>query len=193
MLQEPKAAGVNFYLSQATLYAASEDGCVDRVDIADLYARLRSHPSSDPALTLASLLALAERSGSSLHQSNLWLNAHRATVSALHYDEYHNLLHVHSGKKSVLLLAPQHTPMLQALPVSKDSCNRSRLGKQELLRLINTPCGDGSDGSSGDSGGGGVYEVEVCAGEVLFIPEGFWHLVTSGIANPAPASTPAPD
>ena len=139
------------------------------MEIVDLYDRLAAHPCSAAAL---SLVAAAEQGGSSLHQAYLWLNTHALSVSALHYDEYHNFLHVLSGKKQVVLLSPQHTPLLQAYAVSKDSCNRSRLDRQQLRRVVGSIRGSGS--------GGGVYEVDVCAGDVLFIPEGFWHLVASG-------------
>lgn len=100
------------------------------------------------------------------HHVNLWLSG-TATATNCHYDANHNLLFVIRGHKTVLLWPPSATPALAPRHIHATNPNHSTLGMEELqegARLAAT---------------GGV-RVRACAGDVLYIPEGYWHQVESG-------------
>lgn len=103
-----------------------------------------------------------------LLQINLWLGA-MATTTNLHYDANHNLLFVLKGRKRVALLPPSMAGTIQAMPVFSESANHSRLEGTEAAELV---------GSEEAMKKGAVY-AEIGEGEGLFIPEGWWHQITS--------------
>lgn len=102
---------------------------------------------------------------------NLWVGG-RPTATTLHYDSNHNLLAVLRGAKQVQLFPPSATPGLEAGPVYSTSANHSRIPVPaqrgdlfRLPRLGETPCPP--------------WVARVEEGDVLFIPEGWWHQVDS--------------
>jgi hypothetical protein len=99
-------------------------------------------------------------------QINIWINL-TAVKSSLHYDSNHNLLIVYEGYKDLILISPQHSSALSSHPVHSLSCNHSNLTSDELEKVIQQqeiP----------------VYRIRVNQGEAIFIPEGWWHQVSSG-------------
>ena len=96
-----------------------------------------------------------------LYEINLWMNIYRNTRSALHYDGNHNVLCVQRGCKEVLLVSPQHTPRLQPYTAFGISPNHSYMSWENLRSLDF------------------VVIQEVRERQALFIPEGWWHQVTS--------------
>ncbi len=143
--------GMHFYLSQCAVY------------------------SSDPSLVqiqdvdVLSLLPSVIKDISNIEAVNIWLNINKAS-STLHYDANHNFLMVIDGCKHVLLISPSMTEMLQPFCAFCDTPNHSNLSGIELKSLIASL----SSGSSAK-----VFEIDVCCGDILFIPEGWWHQVRS--------------
>ncbi|GAB5364453.1 hypothetical protein AAMO2058_000971600 [Amorphochlora amoebiformis] len=98
-----------------------------------------------------------------LNNVNLWVSRGQ-TVSSLHYDEHDNLLCVIQGIKTVTLIPPSETTKLSPRPVWSESANHS--GVKELC----PECAK--------------IEVTIERGEVLYIPEGWWHTVLSRNRSP---------
>ena len=105
----------------------------------------------------------------SIFQINLWINL-TAVKSSLHYDSNHNLLVVYEGYKDLILISPQHSSELSSYPVHSLSCNHSNLTSDELEKVIQQQHL-------------AVYRVRVNQGEAVFIPEGWWHQVSSGLCS----------
>jgi hypothetical protein len=116
-----------------------------------------------------------------MYQCNMWANINPA-VTTLHYDGNHNILFVASGHKDVLLLSPAHTTRLQANGVFSTSPHHSSLSAADLASMFPitsfpTPTPATPATSVLPSG---AYRVRVEPGDALFIPEGWWHQVSSG-------------
>ncbi|CAM9521015.1 unnamed protein product, partial [Laminaria digitata] len=103
-----------------------------------------------------------------LLQINLWLGAMETTTN-MHYDANHNLLFVLKGSKRVALLPPDMTGGVHAMPVFSESSNHCGLRHEDAA---------GVAGSAEGMRRGAVY-ADVAEGEALFIPEGWWHQITS--------------
>jgi len=107
-----------------------------------------------------------------VHEANIWANINPVS-SSLHYDGNHNLLYVHSGSKDVLLVSPALTARLQPVGAHTSTPNHSNISRTQLLaQLQQLPHSDSLGSKS-------AYRVELGAGDCLFIPEGWWHQVTS--------------
>lgn len=100
--------------------------------------------------------------GQDLYEVNLWMNIYDHTRSAIHYDGNHNLLCVQQGSKTVALISPEHTSKLQPYSAYCGTPNHTHLSWDALRDLRDV-----------------VIELVVKEGEALFIPEGWWHQVTS--------------
>eukprot|EP00904_Undaria_pinnatifida_P001665 jgi/Undpi1/1149/HiC_scaffold_10.g04611.m1 len=103
-----------------------------------------------------------------LLQINLWLGAMETTTN-MHYDANHNLLFVLKGSKRVALLPPDMIGGVHAMPVFSESANHCGLRHEDAA---------GVAGSAEGMRKGAVY-ADVAEGEALFIPEGWWHQITS--------------
>ena len=94
---------------------------------------------------------------------NLWMNYYSAQ-SSLHYDAYHNFLLICQGQKTVLLISPEYTSVLKPHSACHNSPNHSSLTASEMRsKQKEIP----------------MFEVVLKAGDILFIPEGCWHFVSS--------------
>lgn len=87
---------MKLYLSQCSVFS---DSPIEPAQVSCL-AQFYSFPKP--------LLETQQR----IMQINLWMNT-SACVSALHYDANHNLLNLVQGRKTVTLLSPAHTHILQ--------------------------------------------------------------------------------
>ncbi|CAM9185851.1 unnamed protein product [Ascophyllum nodosum] len=103
-----------------------------------------------------------------LLQVNLWLGA-MSTTTNMHFDANHNLLFVLKGKKSIVLMPPSMTGTVKAMPVFSESPNHSMLEQEDIAEMVGTP----------DAVRKGAVYADVGEGEAIFIPEGWWHQVTS--------------
>mmetsp|Transcript_39812 Transcript_39812/g.94556 ORF Transcript_39812/g.94556 Transcript_39812/m.94556 type:complete len:396 (-) Transcript_39812:178-1365(-) len=94
--------------------------------------------------------------------------------SSTHYDPYHNLLCVVAGSKSVRLVSPKHTALLYPKEVYGESTNHSQVdfANPDLERF---PLYSEVDGLA--------LSAELEPGDALFIPEGWWHQVSSAKAT----------
>jgi hypothetical protein len=105
--------------------------------------------------------------GSSLVSKNLWFGP-SGTISPLHFDRSHNLLHQHWGRKHVVMVDPSHSHQLE--PGSKNSVS-PHVSSVDLvtsgfnidLSRLNAPC----------------LETILEPGDVLFVPAFWWHHVIS--------------
>src|ERR1700730_8950656 len=104
---------------------------------------------------------------SSLVSNNLWFGPD-GTISPLHFDRSHNLLHQHWGHKHVVMVDPSHSHQLEA--GSKNSVSQHvrsvdlvTSGFNIDFSRLNAPC----------------LETVLEPGDVLFVPAFWWHHVIS--------------
>lgn len=119
---------------------------------------------------------------SSLQQVNMWLNLEECS-SSLHYDAMHNLMVVLSGQKEIYLFPPSEINF-NSYPAYSQSTNHSRMCREDIARHISLL--ERQEASKTVSGMHTRYHQSTQyhrflleAGDVLFIPEGWWHYVTS--------------
>ncbi len=146
---EIKTNDRNIYLAQSTIFECSQTGQNNNY----LY-ELHPYVNKEDFLSLSEVL-----------QINLWMNLNNKSYSALHFDEYHNFLVLHSGTKVVKLISPEYTINLETNPAYTITPHHSRLSWKALSNTTNNNFK--------------VMEVEIHSGDVLFIPEGYWHAVES--------------
>lgn len=105
--------------------------------------------------------------GSSPVSKNLWFGP-AGTISPLHFDRSHNLLHQHWGRKHVVMVDPSHSHQLK--PGSKNS------GSPHVSSLDLVTSGFNIDLSRLDAP---CLETILEPGDVLFLPAFWWHNVIS--------------
>ena len=115
--------------------------------------------------------------GVPLSSTNLWLNSTAVTTS-LHYDPHHNLLCVVSGEKRVCLWPPTCTEQLRPFSAFGESANHS-----QLTDLTDSPALQAATAQARQLQA--YVDVTLAAGDALFIPAGWWHLVTSAAQSAA--------
>lgn len=111
-----------------------------------------------------------------MYQCNLWVNI-RPVTTTLHYDGNHNILYVANGRKTVILVSPKHTPHLRPRSAVSSSPNHSHLSQGQLEELF--PAISATPKGSMRVLDDGVFQIQVRGGDALFIPEGWWHQVSS--------------
>lgn len=125
-----------------------------------------------------------------LSQINFWANIQSPVISSLHYDLYNNLLCVVTGQKTVRLLPPSATTYLHKVaPVYAESTNHADddlfnpIRKDEVETKTN----------------GQLFEFILNPGDALFLPEGWWHQISSTAGTMAvnfwwgPSNIPCPN
>eukprot|EP00736_Rhodelphis_marinus_P004336 Rmarinus@m.29373 len=100
-------------------------------------------------------------------QINMWANGRRLTTSSTHFDAYHNILCVVAGKKTIHLYAPAASVALRP---------GSLLGK--CWNHAYPPNGRDSTKET-PLPPPPPFVVEAHPGDMVFIPEGWYHQVTS--------------
>uniref|UniRef100_A0A7N2KK64 JmjC domain-containing protein n=1 Tax=Quercus lobata TaxID=97700 RepID=A0A7N2KK64_QUELO len=100
---------------------------------------------------------------------NLWMNNSQAR-SSTPYDPHHNLLCVVAGCKQVVLWPLSATPMLYPLPIYGEASNHSSVALEnpDFSTYPRAKCAMEHS-----------QKVVLHAGDVLFIPEGWFHQVDS--------------
>lgn len=109
---------------------------------------------------------IKQLAGYEISEINLWVNLFEAS-SNLHYDAYNNMLFVIEGMKQVVLISPSQTNRLKPFGSYLAAPNYSHISNIN----VNTFFEEIEDVMR--------IEVTVSAGEALFIPEGWWHFVSS--------------
>ncbi|CAG9467101.1 unnamed protein product [Pedinophyceae sp. YPF-701] len=111
---------------------------------------------------------------------NLWASA-GPTTSSLHSDPWDNALCVVAGRKRVVLVPPWVTPAVAPHPVFSEAPNHSTidaagrgLGGTENARPNQGPEPPGWSGVVASA-----MVADVGPGDLLLIPDGWWHLVSS--------------
>lgn len=96
-------------------------------------------------------------------KKNLWLGG-SGTTSGLHYDMMHNLVAQVVGKRRVVLFAPEERRNLYPHPVRSLNWHHSpvRIEAPDLARFPRLARAQ-------------AVEIELGAGDMLFIPRGWWH------------------
>ena len=102
---------------------------------------------------------------------SLWLSGWRGSRGSIHYDSYQNLLVVLAGTKDVLLWPPAETASLYPQQLGGESGNHSEVDIARPDASAYPRFQAALDRATG---------VTLRAGDALYIPEGFWHQVTSG-------------
>lgn len=170
LLKPDEHGGLRFYMSQEKLlrgpkFDAGDDGgglsdSVAAVLLEDDFAVPPFVPWAEAGVSV-----------------NLWLAAHR-TDSALHYDAYHNLLCVVRGAKTVRLYPPSATAALAPGALWGAAPHHATFDPEA------PPEGQGQGPNDGyrsererlrQQG----YRATLARGDCLFIPEGWWHQVSS--------------
>lgn len=95
-----------------------------------------------------------------LYQANVWININQA-ITNIHYDSNHNLLVVLQGNKDVSLSPPINFEEFQFYPASSQSSNHS-IYSPHLTKAFKHS-----------------QSFQLTKGNAIFIPEGWFHGVTS--------------
>lgn len=96
-------------------------------------------------------------------KKNLWVGATGA-CSDLHYDMTHNVVAQIRGRRRVVLFAPDDTPNLYPYPVRTLSWHHSQVRVEDPDHARFPRYRDARQ-----------HEVFIEAGDLLFIPQGWWH------------------
>ncbi|CAL4961121.1 unnamed protein product [Urochloa decumbens] len=107
--------------------------------------------------------------GKSFSSINFWMNGAHLR-SSTHYDPHHNLLCVVAGCKKVTLWPPSASPFLYPMPVYGEASNQSSVSIEEP---------DYSSYARARYMKEYSERVVLNRGDVLFIPEGWYHQVDS--------------
>ncbi|RLN23834.1 uncharacterized protein C2845_PM07G24600 [Panicum miliaceum] len=107
--------------------------------------------------------------GKSFSSINFWMNGAHLR-SSTHYDPHHNLLCVLAGCKKVTLWPPSASPFLYPMPVYGEASNHSSVSIEEPDYSSYTRARCMKEYSE---------RVTLNCGDVLFIPEGWYHQVDS--------------
>ncbi|RLM91195.1 uncharacterized protein C2845_PM08G27050 [Panicum miliaceum] len=107
--------------------------------------------------------------GKSFSSINFWMNGSHLR-SSTHYDPHHNLLCVLAGCKKVTLWPPSASPFLYPMPVYGEASNHSSVSIEEPDYSSYTRARYMKEYSE---------RVVLNCGDVLFIPEGWYHQVDS--------------
>jgi hypothetical protein len=111
---------------------------------------------------------------------NLWANVSYASTT-LHYDANHNLLCVFQGEKTIQLLSPLYTEELHAYSAYLETPNHSMFSPQQIFEFIEMKKSINNNYRNNNNSLSieGIHEYTLCPGDVLLIPEGWWHQVQS--------------
>eukprot|EP01039_Chlorochromonas_danica_P006417 gene6417-7075_t len=130
------------------------------------------HSSDSNMIQIENLAAYEKRPsfliGEDVEAINLWANLLEAR-STLHYDANHNILVLLEGRKKVFLLHPSLTNLLNPVSALTECHNHSHLGFEAIEEIVRTHSAISSEAAI----------VELHAGDALFIPDGWWHMVYS--------------
>lgn len=115
-------------------------------------------------------------------QVSLWMSS-PGVVASLHYDMEDNFLLQVAGNKSVILLAPEAFSCLRPHSSLHPHWRQSQLGGEavtpravyEALRRVQTCYNTTNSGAAPV-----IWEVDLRAGDMVYIPAGFFHSVTAG-------------
>lgn len=144
------AGHVSLQVPRTHLYLA-------QVPLTGELAPLSQHLSPPAAM---STLKIASR--------NMWMNRH-ACSSSIHYDPHHNVLCVVRGVKTVKLWPPSCGLAMSPFHALGESANHSsiKLGDKQSTERATAAAGNR------------YLSVALAAGDILFIPIGWWHQVDS--------------
>lgn len=112
-----------------------------------------------------------------LERVNLWCGRKR-TVSKLHFDLYSNYLLVLKGKKTVFLFPPD-SKMVKNSKINFQTFHEGKLVKRKKLKKNKILKIYPKIKKKEELWRSGLIKAELCEGEALFIPEGWYHYVIS--------------
>jgi len=176
-------SGVHLYLAQTPIlkilpprHEEADDGDEDQLTelLEDILPLPEFLPSRvlDAVATACSPPNKGEGTTTTRVEINLWSSL-GTTSSSLHHDPFDNALFVLSGTKTVLLFPPKASWLLAQQSVSSESANHSLMDltrtDEELVRQF--PMWLEARALA--------LEARIGPGDVLCIPEGWWHHVSS--------------
>ena len=184
---DPAAGGAEGWLMPRPPHRAGAALLADTAWPAGLQAFLCTSASDDVAVS-----ACPTR----LDTVNLWMASGGSAPPSrtnLHYDEFDNLLCVVSGYKHVLLIPPPATSLLRPGPVSDPAAACHARGPSLARLEAGAAAGAAAAAAAvgGTMGDAAVVAAEECVlgpGDALFLPEGWWHEVTSAASLDAIAA-----
>ncbi|KAJ7517592.1 hypothetical protein O6H91_21G030500 [Diphasiastrum complanatum] len=100
---------------------------------------------------------------------NMWMSC-GGSRSSTHYDPYHNLLCVVSGRKKVTLWPPSAAPLLYPMPLYSEASNHSAVDFAQPNLEVFPLFKDASKCS---------WTTLLESGDALYLPEGWYHQVDS--------------
>ncbi|GJP30997.1 hypothetical protein CLOM_g7579 [Closterium sp. NIES-68] len=106
---------------------------------------------------------------SRLTSANLWMTLGGPSSSSPHYDLFHNLLCIATGSKTVRLWPPSAAHLLDPMPLYSESSNHVHPHPPPL--------------HLSPAAAAAAATVTLRAGDVLFLPEGWYHQVSSAPAT----------
>jgi hypothetical protein len=144
--------GLNLSLSQGTIYSKTQKATVDiALDV-----------DSRNVIEHSEMVVCARGCGLPVETINLWMNLYTAECN-LHYDANSNFLCLLDGEKLVCLVSPENTDSVHANDMTSSAANHSKLSFTDVVTSTSLP-----------------HSVErLRKGDILFIPEGWWHCVRS--------------
>lgn len=113
-----------------------------------------------------SLYKLSQKLSSTLPQSNLWMASPQVTAR-MYYDYQDNFLLQITGRKQVLVLSPEATALLAPYPSLHPLWRQSSRSTAFIREKLQT------------EGGFRYWNLTLQPGDILYIPSGFYHEVTT--------------
>lgn len=182
----------NFYLNQCPVFSELQSPKLPSItqDIRMPEFLPADLPSAQSCSSQDTAKQNANNSQSKFHimEINLWMTQHFSRTN-WHYDTWNNLLSLVRGRKELLLCPPVHSHRLkphpvyavmpnhskQTLPPPFDGTNTARATKADCKcsHMAFAPC-------PSELWDVPLLRVSLEAGDMLFLPEGWWHQVDTG-------------
>lgn len=178
-VQKPASDGVNYFVKYFDLSMSEFVGRIKSGE--DLYIGARKITGNRGELTdedglgelYSSLKIPPWIDRSRIYSSNLWIGA-GGNRTLLHYDPWDGVMMLAEGKKEFVILPNTETP--KVFPYS--ALNYKALFKGAVLHSRIHPM-DVQDSYQSKFGKAQGYKGTITAGDIIFIPAGFWHYVYS--------------
>ncbi len=182
-VQKPEPDGVNYFVNYQQMHLSEfvnkiNDGENLYIGAREIMTAKGSRSDKDGLGKLASQLKIPSWiDKNNIYSSNLWIGAGR-NHTLLHYDPWNSILMLAEGKKEFIVIPDTYTSKLY--PYS--AFNFKALTEGRVLHSRISPLNVEKRFQSRFSTVKGLSGT-ISAGEMIFIPAGFWHYVKSTNTN----------